>query len=482
MKTIQELTREKSASPQKIDEMIQSLDRDLERGMISAEKKAAKRVRPAWSPALIQCQAKVNYYKCWMSEIRTGVKQEKQRRYYRKKAGKDFTPEEDSPPALKDEYLILTTSKVFGWFKNWKLRTSTSPSGLHLGLWKSAIGVVFPEKKEASENYELEDDSKTNHEEILEWITSHLELVRTTGVIPERWQKTVNLMLEKIPGRPFVNKIRIIHILEADMNAFFGQQWCRDLQVLAERHNLLGEEQWGSRKGRSAPEVALLKVLTYEVMHLTKTDGATFDNDAKSCFDRIVRNIMMLVSRKLGMTKEACKTFVRFLLGMRFYQHTEAGISEEFFETFKNKLQGVGQGAKWSAIMWSQISPILMWLLEKKSGGLTFQDPLRRKTIRRSADGFVDDVTAWINCFDQIANDPHAQDHESLPKLVKKMEEAAQYWEQLLNATGGKLELPKCFYYILHWNFNKEGEASLSKKEEIPHEIKLTESQTGEVC
>ena len=89
------------------------------------------------------------------------------------------------------------------------------------------------------------------------------------------------------------------------MNAFFGQQWCRDLQQLAERHHLLGEEQWGSRKGRSAPEVALLKVLTYEVMHLTKTDGATFDNDAKACFDRIVRNVMMLVSRKLGMTKKA---------------------------------------------------------------------------------------------------------------------------------------------------------------------------------
>ena len=62
------------------------------------------------------------------------------------------------------------------------------------------------------------------------------------------------------------------------------------------------------------------------------------------------------------------------------------------------------------------------------------------------------------------------------------MEEAAQYWEQLLDATGGKLELPKCFYYILRWNFNKEGEASLATKEEIPYEIKLTQSQSGEEC
>ena len=666
MSRIQQLTKE-NESTQKIEDLIQALDRDLERGMIASEKKAGKPTRPDWSPALIECQAKVNYYKCWLSEKLTGVKQEKQRRYYRRKAGKEFEPDdelhtptkptiqkklrelqkerreifqnareerikylekiaeeratgdkdakkiakiidgillserrskihtkikrvtkpeqrgkpidhllvrdpscteidtkkqkyievrdpveimklllkrnckhfsqatgtpftidplltvvgEDGTTAgadkildgtydigsldlpteaardllkrlgeqflpegceLKDEDLMIDKTKVFGWFKHWKLRTSTSPSGMHLGLWKSAIGVVFPDKKDEISEDDPGPQKPTNNEEILGWVADYLELVRTTGVIPRRWQQTVNLMLEKIPGKPFLPKIRIIHILEADMNAFFGQQWCRDLQELAERHKLLGEEQWGSRKGRSAPEVALLKVVTYEMMHLTKTDGATFDNDAKACFDRIVRNIMMLVSRKLGMTKKACKTFVRFLLGMRFYQRTEAGISEEFFETFKNKLQGVGQGAKWSAIMWSQISPILMWLLEKKSGGLTFQDPLQRKTIRRSADGFVDDVTAWINCFQQIAEDPRAEDATSLPELITKMEEAAQYWEQLLNATGGKLELPKCFYYILHWNFDKEGEARLSRKEEIPYKIQLTESQSGEVC
>ena len=667
IKKIQELTMKKDKeSDATVEQLIQTLDRDLERGMIASENKTSKPTRTDWSPAVIQCQAKVNYFKCWVSEIRTGIKQDKQRRHFRRKTGEDFEPGDENgmtktgaqkklrelqkerkdifknareerikyleqiaeerangdkdeqkiakiirgillcekrsrihakvkkvtkpeqrgkpidhllvrdpecqetdqkkqkfievrdpvemmrlllerncehfsqatgtpftiPPLLtivgedgttaeadeildgtfdlgsidlptqaahdllkrlgeqflpegcelKDEDFKLETTTVFGWFKNWKLRTSTSPSGMHLGLWKSALGVVFPDKKKTRGEDDPGPEVATNNEDILEWVISYLEVIRTTGVIPRRWQQTVNLMLEKIPGKPFLPKIRIIHILEADMNAFFGQQWCRDLQGLAERHNLLGEEQWGSRKGRSAPEVALLKVITYEMMHLTKTDGATFDNDAKACFDRIVRNIMMLVSRKLGMTKQACKTFVRFLLGMRFYQRTEAGISEEFFETMKDKLQGVGQGAKWSAIMWSQISPILMWLLKQKSGGLTFQDPLRRTTIRRSADGFVDDVTAWINCFEQISKDPQATNKNTLQELVKKMEIAAQYWEELLNASGGKLELPKCFYYILHWNFDKEGEARLSSKEDIPYKIKLTQSQSREEC
>ena len=194
-----------------------------------------------------------------------------------KRLGEQFLPEGSE---LRDEDLMIDTTKVFGWFKNWKIDTSTSPSGMHLGLWKSALGVVFPNKRKTSEEDDPGPEIPTDNEDILNWVTTYLELIRTTGTIPERWQQTVNLMLEKIPGKPFLNKIRIIHILEADMNAFFGQQWCRDLQGLAERHNLLGEEQWGSRKGRSAPEVALLKALTYEVMHLTKTDGATFDNNA----------------------------------------------------------------------------------------------------------------------------------------------------------------------------------------------------------
>ena len=30
-------------------------------------------------------------------------------------------------------------------------------------------------------------------------------------------------------------------------------------------------------------------------------------------------------------------------------------------------------------------------------------------------------------------------------------------WQSLLEASGGKLELSKCFYYILTWNFDSEG-------------------------
>jgi hypothetical protein len=84
-------------------------------------------------------------------------------------------------------------------------------------------------------------------------------------------------MIEKIPGRPQINKLRVIHLLEADLNLALGIIWSRRLMKQGEKLGPL--ETNGSRNGRSANTVVLLKHFTYEMLHLTKTDGGTFDND-----------------------------------------------------------------------------------------------------------------------------------------------------------------------------------------------------------
>ena len=56
----------------------------------------------------------------------------------------------------------------------------------------------------------------------------------------------------------------------------------------------------------------------------------------------------------------------------------------------------------------------------------------------------------------------------------------AQWWEELLHATGGKLELQKCFFYMMFWIFNDEGEARLMKKMEAHCEVKIKDSETGD--
>jgi hypothetical protein len=58
---------------------------------------------------------------------------------------------------------------------------------------------------------------------------------------------------------------------------------------------------------------------------------------------------------------------------------------------------------------------------------------------------------------------------------------AAQWWESLLTATGGKLELSKCFFYLMYWVFNKEGEPRLLEPEELPYPIEIVDSVTKEM-
>jgi hypothetical protein len=49
-----------------------------------------------------------------------------------------------------------------------------------------------------------------------------------------------------------------------------------------------------------------------------------------------------------------------------------------------------------------------------------------------------------------------------LEGITARLKTAAQCGEQLLHASGGNLELPKCFYYLLHWVFDSGGHAPLA--------------------
>jgi hypothetical protein len=50
-----------------------------------------------------------------------------------------------------------------------------------------------------------------------------------TGFVFERWRNIVNAMIEKLSGRPQINKLRVIHLLEADLNLALGIIWSRRL-------------------------------------------------------------------------------------------------------------------------------------------------------------------------------------------------------------------------------------------------------------
>jgi hypothetical protein len=84
--------------------------------------------------------------------------------------------------------------------------------------------------------------------------------------------------------------------------------------------------QAGSRPGCQAIEVAAMKEMKYMYAKLTRTPLVTINNDAKSCFDRILCNVAMFVSQYYGVLTKYCKLQSTTLKNSKFCIRTALAV------------------------------------------------------------------------------------------------------------------------------------------------------------
>jgi hypothetical protein len=142
-------------------------------------------------------------------------------------------------PQLPEIECQLTMEEVSNGFRKWREATSTSPSGCHLGLRRITMYRYADEETEKIKK------------DILRIQTQIINLPLRHGFSPNRWQKVVNTMIEKIPNKPYINKLRVIHLLEADYNLCLKAIFGRKLTWNCEEYGVLGDVQNGFRPGRS---------------------------------------------------------------------------------------------------------------------------------------------------------------------------------------------------------------------------------------
>jgi hypothetical protein len=88
--------------------------------------------------------------------------------------------------------------------KAWKERTSTSPSGRHLGHYKLLVKTY--EDKTSSK------DLKEAAGQILKLMVDMMDLASDKGFILDRWTKVINIMIYKKTGVYLIHKLRVIHL------------------------------------------------------------------------------------------------------------------------------------------------------------------------------------------------------------------------------------------------------------------------------
>lgn len=124
------------------------------------------------------------------------------------------------------------------------------------------------------------------------------------------------------------------------------------------------EGQGGSRSGRRTQELLLTKHLQYAILRLLKQNGSLFDNDAKSCFDRIVMPVTSLAAQQLGMPPKACDVFLNTPRQTKYHVKTAYGISERSYSSNDRRtIHGPGQGGRGSPAIWVAISSLIMHCL-----------------------------------------------------------------------------------------------------------------------
>ena len=273
------------------------------------------------------------------------------------------------------------------------------------------------------------------------------------GISLDRWQNCTTTMIEKQPGNPKINKLRVIHLYEADYNAILKIVWARKVVWHAHDNDTLNNGQAGSRPGRNAIDVVIQKDMKYLNSRLTKTNIATMDNDAKSCYDRILCNLAMIISQYFGISNTSAAVQATTLKLMKFRLRTATGNSNKTYQhSDETPIHGTGQGSCASPSIWLMISSILMDCLAEIGGDMTMTDMIDEKIIQQWIDGFVDDTSLFSNINPGTVDD-------TISNLQKKLKHDMMKWKELLEASGGKLELSKCFYYILSWKYDDEGNA-----------------------
>lgn len=266
----------------------------------------------------------------------------------------------------------LTLEEYRLFWKKKRETTVTSPYGLHVGHYKAGL-------------YKL---AILNVHRIL------LLIPFKTGMVPSRWRKTVQTMIEKDPGSPWVHRMHIIELFDAQANARFQIFVGRNMMHNAVQNDLLQEESFGSTPGKMATLALVQKLLVVDQLRIEQRAGGIFDCDASGCYDRILPPLASVHLQALGLHQSIGTVLACLMFQASRHVKTRFGVSGSGIRTTeKHVLHGIGQGNGGSPAMW--ISHLTVMFAAILSVCIRFAMTCVKQLINVTTvgTGYVDDVT-----------------------------------------------------------------------------------------
>ncbi len=285
----------------------------------------------------------------------------------------------------------------------WSESTTTSPSGMHLGHYKSLIArhsfsSDLADEELAPEFKERKDELDYRQQAIRQLRLQLLNYALERGYSFLRWQKVVNTMLFKdTPDNVRLHRTRVIHIYEADFNLFLGIKW-REAMHQAEDLQLLNDGQFGSRPYRNATEPVFFEELQLEISRATRKPLILTNYDATACYDRIIPNLGMTVSQKYGVPALVTASNASTLEKADFYVRTELGISPTgYHHEPEFPVYGTGQGSANSPAIWCFLSSTLFDCYDTRAHHAEYWDTKGGVNVKLGLIGWFCRRLQWTN-------------------------------------------------------------------------------------
>ncbi len=264
---------------------------------------------------------------------------------------------------------------------------------------------------------------------------SKLTLAATTEIPLAWWGNGLTALLEKVFGKLYVGKMRVICLLEGDYNWLNEYIFSKPMMDRAFQEDIVPVEQI-AKQGLQVLEGVVTSGLfcdTVQALHQTAAiESVYFAN----CYDAVAHPIASIALQSFKVHKVMVAMMLSVLQMMKWYLKLAFGQSTTFWGgTPDDPLMGFGQGNGASPPGFLAVCTLLINNYQKEGHGVQFLPRLAKDAFILAAVIYVDD-SGLLHLARGTPTDS---------KFLAMVQAATVDWVGLVHASGQSLKPAKCF-------------------------------------
>ena len=284
-----------------------------------------------------------------------------------------------------------------------------------------------------------------------------LNLAISTGVPLARWSKGITILIEKAPGSTNITSFRAICLFEADGNYLNKFIYAKQMMKNAHNAGIIPAEQF-AKSDSQANHGVITSGLFCDAIRASNRVAAIESVDLQNCFDQVAHPIVSIALQSFKVNKTVVAMTLMLLQITAWHLRTSFGESNRSFGGTKDDpSMGLGQGNGMAPPGFTSMNTLMINGYNSCGHGVDLVSAWSGLLIFLSAVIFVDD-TDLLHMADKFMTEE---------EFILKIQLATDDWAGIVNATGGSLKPPKCFWYMIAPVWNK-GIPQLKKLAQLP--------------